>query len=312
MSASISVVMTTYNGKKYVKRQLDSIASQSRKPDEVLIFDDCSTDGTADLINEYINSNQLSNWKVIRNETNLGWRANFAKAINMANADYIFLSDQDDIWDNGKIEEMALVLDNDNHVNVLACNIRPVYESDKVPHITTAIGKYGKNMLEKVVLSGKTIAPIRPGCAYAFRKCIVDDFNKLWFPKCSHDSAIWTIGLLRGSLFIYNKELHSFYRNADNNTPFVARDSSQGRVDYLLLRAEIALRATECLEDIEATKKTWLARYAKVTKARADYLKNGHMRTLAYLVLHLSYYPKFASLIGDVYASNKAGERRTL
>ena len=52
--AKISVAMTTYNGSNYIIKQLDSLKNQSRKIDELVICDDCSTDNTVELVNEYI------------------------------------------------------------------------------------------------------------------------------------------------------------------------------------------------------------------------------------------------------------------
>jgi glycosyltransferase involved in cell wall biosynthesis len=67
----ISIVLSTYNGGAYITEQLDSILNQTRKADEVLIFDDCSTDKTCELISSFIEKNSLSNWRLTKNKTNL-------------------------------------------------------------------------------------------------------------------------------------------------------------------------------------------------------------------------------------------------
>ena len=67
----VSVAMATYNGMKYIEKQLDSIRNQYIMPDEVIICDDASTDGTADFINEYIEKYSLFGWKLFKNEENL-------------------------------------------------------------------------------------------------------------------------------------------------------------------------------------------------------------------------------------------------
>ena len=54
----ISVVMTTYNGEKYIKEQLTSLKNQTRVPDEVLIFDDCSTDNTVTIVRNFLIENR--------------------------------------------------------------------------------------------------------------------------------------------------------------------------------------------------------------------------------------------------------------
>lgn len=79
--AKISVAMTTYNGSNYIIKQLDSLKNQSRKIDELIICDDCSTDNTVELVNDYIKSNNLEGWNIYSNENNLGFINNFKQAI---------------------------------------------------------------------------------------------------------------------------------------------------------------------------------------------------------------------------------------
>lgn len=54
-----SVVLSTYNGEQYIIEQLESIKNQTRIPDEVLIYDDCSTDQTVELVRNFIDKNRL-------------------------------------------------------------------------------------------------------------------------------------------------------------------------------------------------------------------------------------------------------------
>ena len=92
----ISIAMATYNGEKYIKEQLDSIIEQTISEWELIICDDCSTDGTFTILEEYAEKN--SRIKIYRNEKNLGFKKNFEKAISLCSGEYIALSDQDDIW----------------------------------------------------------------------------------------------------------------------------------------------------------------------------------------------------------------------
>ena len=105
----ISVVMATYNGERYVEKQLQSILNQSLMPDEVIIRDDGSNDSTVQIVQEFIKKHNLSSWEIKINEENLGYRKNFANLLSLANGDYIFLSDQDDEWLGDKIEKMSTI-----------------------------------------------------------------------------------------------------------------------------------------------------------------------------------------------------------
>lgn len=90
----ISVCMATYNGEKYIRKQLKSILCQLSKNDEIIISDDCSSDKTLDIIKE-INDSRI---KVYIHDENHGFVPNFENALKYAKGDYIFLSDQDDEW----------------------------------------------------------------------------------------------------------------------------------------------------------------------------------------------------------------------
>lgn len=103
----ISVCVATYNGAKYLREQLDSIVLQLNENDEVIIVDDCSSDGTVELIKSY-KDNRI---RLYVNNENRGVNYSFEKAISLSEGDYIFLSDQDDIWITGRLNLMLSVLE---------------------------------------------------------------------------------------------------------------------------------------------------------------------------------------------------------
>ena len=96
----ISVCIATYNGEKYIKEQLLSILPQLGKKDEVIISDDHSTDNTLDIV-KGLNDNRI---KIVINNREKGYTSNFENALSYAIGDYIFLSDQDDIWMSNKVD----------------------------------------------------------------------------------------------------------------------------------------------------------------------------------------------------------------
>ena len=78
---TVSVVMATYNGEKYIYEQLESLKSQNYKIDEVVICDDCSTDNTKKIVLEFIRDNNLTWWHFIQNNENYGYAKNFINAV---------------------------------------------------------------------------------------------------------------------------------------------------------------------------------------------------------------------------------------
>lgn len=129
-----SVVVATYNGAKYIIEQLESIKKQTVEVDEVLIFDDCSTDNTLDLCTQYIEDNGLHRWVAKRNEKNLGYKQNFYQGIDKATGDVIFLSDQDDRWHDNKVERMLSFMTSNPSILSLSTSFSRMTESGEQIH----------------------------------------------------------------------------------------------------------------------------------------------------------------------------------
>ena len=114
----ISVALCTYNGEKFINEQLDSILNQSKKIDEIIICDDCSTDNTIGILNKYYE--QYPNiFKIYINRVNLKSVKNFEKAILLSSGDFIFLSDQDDIWVHNKVEKYIQYFNENPTIDVI-------------------------------------------------------------------------------------------------------------------------------------------------------------------------------------------------
>lgn len=99
---SLSVVVCTYNGAKYLQPQLESLLRQTLMPTEILIHDDGSTDGTLDIAHAY--AERFPIIRVVKNEGRHGVNTNFFAALYKASGDFIAICDQDDIWEPTKLE----------------------------------------------------------------------------------------------------------------------------------------------------------------------------------------------------------------
>ncbi|WP_339865433.1 glycosyltransferase family 2 protein [uncultured Algoriphagus sp.] len=105
----ISIAMCTYNGEKYLRKQLDSLVNQTYPHVEISIFDDCSSDGTIAIILEYIEL--FPQIKLKQNPSNLGYQRNFEANFQACSGELIAPCDQDDIWDLNKLEKLYAILD---------------------------------------------------------------------------------------------------------------------------------------------------------------------------------------------------------
>lgn len=102
----ISVCMATYNGAKYIRSQVESILEQLRPMDELVVCDDGSSDETVAIL-LICGDDRI---RVHQNPMRLGHVRNFERAMSLARGDYIFLSDQDDVWVPGRVHDMMGVM----------------------------------------------------------------------------------------------------------------------------------------------------------------------------------------------------------
>jgi len=110
----VSVAMCTFNGAAYLADQLQSMASQERLPDELVVCDDGSTDGTPAALRAFAAAAPFE-VRLTINARNLGSTANFAQAVSLCRGEIIFLADQDDVWMPDKVRRMAELLKRGPH-----------------------------------------------------------------------------------------------------------------------------------------------------------------------------------------------------
>jgi glycosyltransferase involved in cell wall biosynthesis len=101
--------MCTYNGGRFLREQLASIAAQERPPDELVICDDASSDDSIEIVKEFARSRCDFATRVVVNDRNLGSTRNFEKAITLCHGNIVFLADQDDVWYRQKLGQMEQI-----------------------------------------------------------------------------------------------------------------------------------------------------------------------------------------------------------
>ena len=213
MIMKISIVVCTYNGMSYLKDQLESLRLQTRNVDEVLISDDNSNDGTVEYISDYIKEYKLKKWSIRVNNPNLGWRKNFMKTINDSIGDVVFTCDQDDIWDEHKIESMSYIMENHNEINLLTSNYYELYSDNSLKEF-----KYYESEEELI----KANLPINllncpfPGCAQCVRKTFYNKYIKYWLDTCPHDAFFWRTAVLEESAYICNRSLIQWRKHSNS------------------------------------------------------------------------------------------------
>lgn len=170
---NLSVAMGTYNGAAYLREQLESIVSQTRTPDELVISDDQSTDDTLKLIEEFAGAAGFP-VRLSVNESNLGTAKNFEKAISLCRGDVIVLTDQDDVWYSDKLESVEGVFLAKPKLSLVFSNAEIVDESLTLFDQTLFDWVHFDGPKQRLVRSGGALElqlreNLVVGCTVAFR-----------------------------------------------------------------------------------------------------------------------------------------------
>lgn len=238
---NISVCMAVFNGEKYLKEQIESILIQLEEGDELILYDDCSTDSSLDLLKKY--AEMQSNIILLDGECNKGVICAFSKALQIAKKEIIVLSDQDDIWCKDKLkatrdifinQEVIGYLHNANVINSEGSFLRKFYTADFKCKFSVCNLFYSNFVI---------------GCCLAFRREIVKTILPIPSFVSMHD---WWIAsnIIRNGLIIYDEKiLIKYRRHSSNVSPEKSRsiiNIAKSRVFNLfaLILLEIRIRAS--------------------------------------------------------------------
>lgn len=253
----ISVAMTTYNGEKYIRKQIESILNQSKKVDEIIVCDDGSTDKTVEILKEYPVT-------VYQNEKNLGYRLNFKKVMSLCTHEYTFLCDQDDIWEHNKVETMINIMKKNPNIHVLASSFTYIDANDKTIIMKQKKHFSNNNLYPRPVnkddLVEVTFHEYLPmnyfqGCSLVMDQWIKDKFLKYFDSRLPHD---WFLSMIASSyhgMYFLNQSLFK-YRLHDNNSigvEYLTQSASDHvkKASSLELRMQNAKNALIILENVE-------------------------------------------------------------
>ncbi|MCL2242938.1 MAG: glycosyltransferase [Treponema sp.] len=219
MNETISVLMCVYNGERYLIEQLESIRNQTYQPNEVIIYDDCSSDSSVKIIRTYIIKYNLElTWKLIINQSRKGWKKNFFDAIIECNSDYIFFCDQDDIWNLDKLSIMIDTMKKNKDILVLNGLVETIdANGNPVNYFNHTKTFYDKKTIKLNLYDTVYNWRGKIACAMAIHKTIKEQLKYFecneWF---AHD--IWSnnIGALLNGCYKINYPVIK-YRIHENN-----------------------------------------------------------------------------------------------
>ncbi len=209
----IGVALCTYNGEDFLKEQLDSILQQTVAVDEIIICDDKSTDKTLEILEEYRIENPTV-FKIFKNEITLRSVKNFEKAVSLSTADFIFLSDQDDVWHPDKVEKTLSFFDNNPDIDAVFTNANFIDEksNDLASSLWDSIyfdsNRFGFDQLYEYIIKKRNVVT---GATFCFKKEVKS--HVLPFPERSnfhHDHWMAFLIAQKNKLGYINSSLISY------------------------------------------------------------------------------------------------------
>jgi glycosyltransferase involved in cell wall biosynthesis len=215
--------MASLNGAKYIAEQIDSILLQLGSGDELVISDDGSTDGTIDTIKSY----QDSRIRLIQNNFSGGVAKNFETSLKVSKGDFIFLADQDDVWEATKIEVMLLQL---KYYDLVISDCLMVDHALKIKSESFfSVNNSGSGLIRNIFRNSYM------GCCMAFNRKLLN--RALPFPKDipMHDFWIGLVGEMYFKVY-FTPEVLVYHRRHSSNA------SSTGEISSLSFGQKISNR----------------------------------------------------------------------
>ena len=239
----VQVLLSTYNGQKYLKELMDSVLNQDFSNLEILVRDDGSTDETLCVLERY---SGIKNVQISPGE-NLGVVKSFLKLLQLSSPDakYVAFCDQDDVWKEDKVSRAISILEK-------YCNNLPVMYCSRVTIVDEKLKIIGSSQIPRrePAFGNALVQNIATGCTIiinnAARQLIL---KKLPSSAMVHDWWIYQVVSAFGKV-IYDLESRILYRQHSGN--MIGEKSSMflkwrertrrflkhGRIQYVALQAE--------------------------------------------------------------------------
>ena len=214
---NISVIVPNYNHAPYLRQRLDSIFNQTYQDFEVIILDDCSTDNSREIIEEYRSRPQLSH--IVYNETTSGSPfKQWAKGFDLAKGEYIWIAESDDWAEVNFLDELVSALDQDNSLALAFCENCWEFEEKSERHKFrfNTITINGIDFIKKYQSFRNQIVN---ASSVLFRKRLLHSIpNNYKDLSCCGDYLFWIYLLENGNIRYIRNHLNHFRRHTFTTT----------------------------------------------------------------------------------------------
>lgn len=259
---SVSVVLATYNGEKYLREQLDSLLCQKGVQIKILVRDDGSSDGTTAILDEY-KAKGLLDWYT---GAHLNVQKGYLDLLQHApETDYYAFCDQDDVWDHDKLLIAVTELDEMSAEKpaMYYCGQRLVDENMKL--ISTHKIASDRSPHTNFLISNVA------GCTAVFNRCLVDAINSA-SPEfiLMHDSWLFKVCLALGGCYYADPAAHINYRQHGNNVTGL-NGGIKGKVRQAKRYLNVFEIQKQCINLFQCYGDRMVSEYKELTQAICNY-----------------------------------------
>jgi len=206
-SPSVTVVMATYNGAEFIASSLESVLSQTSPPDEIIVVDDGSTDGTPQVLAGY-----EASIKVTR-QTNQGPSSAFNNAIAQATSEFVALAADDDVWEPEKLEWQRAILADDPGVDIVVGHMRVFGRVEGEFRRPPGSGRLDPVVLRRAQFDRSHLA----APTATIRRSLFARIGGFREDLPAEDYEFWLRALRTGAVFHYDPRAVVRYRAHDGN-----------------------------------------------------------------------------------------------
>lgn len=291
MPASVSIAVCTYNGERFLQEQLDSLLAQTRRPDQIVIRDDVSSDGTLVLLRAFVSRAEAAGISVDLqvNPQNMGYRRNFDGALRACTGTLIFLCDQDDVWHPDKVARFCTEFDARPGLRVLHCDARLIDDAGQpMPQTLFTALHYGAAQRARMhagdgfrlMLKRKLMT----GAAMALHRSVLTDALPLPASDWVHDAWIGTLAAMRGEIDSLSETLIDYRLHSNNQLGLGGNDATPRAVRR---KRQLESERVECGQLLErararglpATQLAWIERKRRHIAVRTS-LPSSRLRRI--------------------------------
>ena len=231
MNKLVSVIMPSYNSAKYIGRSVKSVLAQTYADFELIIVDDCSSDGTQDIVNVFLGDARV---RFYINEKNSGAALSRNRALREAKGKYVAFLDSDDVWLPEKLEKQVAFMEKNGYAFTFT-DYRICLNGEWLPYVNTAPDVVNKRrmydycyfstitvMYDREKIGLVQIADLRKNNDYAMWLKIIQKSAAYRLPEClsyyiKHEGSVSS-----GSKLKLIKHHYIMWRKAENNNAVAA------------------------------------------------------------------------------------------